>query len=729
MSGTNVTVVMDAQSAKVVQAWQAFKSSIETTEAALGQFADKQRSTANETAKAEAAALQARQRGLQILKALETEAEAYARREKEIRELEAKGALSAKEAAQAIERLNAARRAGSAEAQQQATRQKELQAIADQAVKTTTTSLERYRQNVAKLREAKQASLLTEQQYSEAVRQQREELLRASGRLNERKLKEQELASLQQRVLQSIMTPQERYNRKLAELDRLRKANRLNEAQYAAAVRQTQNELRGATGGIEKGLAASGQFLAAATGIGSVLGGLALVVNQIRKEYDYLKAGQQQAAESQVSLAEAERTAVFNLGSDTSLTPQQMGQALSQMSADTGVQRQPLTTLFSDMLSARGEMSARDVLPYLQAVAKAAPDQGGLPILGGATLDLGKAFNLSPEQAIGFMLQTQGSSRVTSLEGLAQNVVPAILAVSKFGDSPEQAAELVAGLGQAGADVKGAMSGTAAVQLADRLSKVRGLDKLGSTAERIEAVRKSPRLQRAVFADEFGEAKYKPIFRQMLTGAEDSAAVLALRGAQAGIGRPEEAAPMLENMLDRYAGLATSQTAEFSRRAGASADRLRLDDTRGGRIGVGRDALEKLLQASGSMEFQRQAEVAKFEMAVLGGGADPVEYMERYARERADALLTPTAPTTRMVPTGVGGVTPITTGGYTPNAEQTRIGTELQQLANSLRELVQETKRNTEATRENTRAPSTKPNTAPPRPVASVDRQSPALRP
>ncbi len=183
MANQDVVVVIDANSAKVVQAWQAFRNSIETTEAALGQMSNTQKQAANEAARAEAAAAQARQRGLQLLKSLETADEAYARREREIIDLLAQGGITSRESRQALQRLNDERERGSEATQRQARQEKELASLQQRVLASIQTPQQKYNQQLAELNRLRGANKLNEQQYAAAVRKSRNEL-EASNKAN-----------------------------------------------------------------------------------------------------------------------------------------------------------------------------------------------------------------------------------------------------------------------------------------------------------------------------------------------------------------------------------------------------------------------------------------------------------------------------------------------------------------------------------------------------------------
>ena len=537
-----------------------------------------------------------------------------------------------------------------------------------------------------------------------------------------------------QKTLRDLETPQQRHNNRLKELSELLSRGKLNFEQFTGAAKQSHDQLAKATGAATDGAEAAGLFSGKILGVGTAIGGVAAIASRLKAEYDDLLQRQGKAGETQISLAAAQRMATFNLGNDQSLTPAKMAEELAAIAGRTGVGQEQATKVFSDMLSARGDMKAVDVLPRLEAVLNAAPDQGGLPVLGGATMSLGTEFGLSGKESLGFMLQAQAASPVVSLESLAMHSVPSMVSVSKFGDTPEQAAELVSGLASAGKDSRGAESGTASIQLAARLAQV--LPSLGSTAERIEAVRNSKSLQSRVFSKEFGEAQYKPIFKELLTGGEDSKSVQAYRGAQTAITSPQEAAPVLERLLQQYESLPLAGTAAAGRVLGSGADQARAKDIFGGQSAVIRKGLNDVLEANNVSKSIRDLLGSKFDMATQLGSGNPIEeaigILESQSRYLGGSR--PQAMSGGVAPSMGGAIVPQPV--RAPTAEERRQATAMEEVAKSLRELKASLdKNNVEVAKNNqqldnaNRGESVKPNTTPASPVPSATNSTPSVRP
>lgn len=522
------------------------------------------------------------------------------------------------------------------------------------------------------------------------------------------------------RVLAELETPQERHNRKLAEYSKMRQLNLIDENKYAAAVKRSREELDGATvAGGKAGDMVAG-FGMKVAGLATSIASVATVASILKNEYDDLLKRQGKAAETQITLAQAQRMAVFNLSGDATLSPNQMVQEVKGISSRTGVDETSVTRLLSDMFSARGDKSARDVLPYAENVLRMAPDISGQPMMGGATLDLAKTFGANPEQAFGMMMQVGAASRVTDLNSLAQNVVPAMVSMSPFGDNAEQAGELVATLTQASADKTGASSSTAAVQLAGRLNKL--LPELKNSSDRIAAVRSDKSLQEKLFKEDFGEERFKPLFRQLLTGDETSPTVKAYRGAQSTVGGLDAGAALAEELRKSFEGLPTAKTAAVGRNLGSLAERLRSTDDFGGKSGVSRKGLADVLEAANVPEMTRKIILTRFDAQSQIGGIAPIDAAASAMEEQSRNALNPydlrasgferipgeTVRTPRMIEVP-----------RAPTPQESQLGTALSEVAKSLRDLQRSMDQNTKATDKASDSPSQKPNVTPPAPVAS----------
>lgn len=255
-----VEFVLDAKEAGAVRAWLAVQRAADQFNASLQKTGDIQ----EQSKKAEAELAKLRSNGLSLLKMIETEEQKYARLLAETEDLQKKGALSAQEAGKIIEELSrkkfAASEAGKAQAK----------AEADAAAKAAA-------EEVAAKKLAADRLKKLEEEHARQVKE--------SERI------ESERAALARRWLAEIQTPQQRYNDKVKELNSLKKEGRINEEQYAAAVKKTKGELESSTvaqkgwldsAGAKLGAAAAG-YLTVSAAVSGIDRALTAVMESNRK--------------------------------------------------------------------------------------------------------------------------------------------------------------------------------------------------------------------------------------------------------------------------------------------------------------------------------------------------------------------------------------------------------------------------------------------------------------
>lgn len=225
-------------------------------------------------------------------------------------------------------------------------------------------------------------------------------------------------------------------------------------------------------------------FVNMAAGALSVRAALRLV----NQEYELMLQRQKNAADFQTGLVGTQRAAIRNLGdADIRL----LSQTLPGIGQATGADLRGLYEAASGVLSARGQISGKEAIGQLGAVARLDPSlaPSEMQSLAGASLDIRKAFGGTAEQAIGAMLASQSTARVEETGQFARNVVPALIGLKNFGTEFREASAMVAAITQESADVEGARSGTAAItfakQIAQATAAVKTLEGKGTT-ERID---------------------------------------------------------------------------------------------------------------------------------------------------------------------------------------------------------------------------------------------------
>lgn len=123
---------------------------------------------------------------------------------------------------------------------------------AKQAYEATRTPLEKFNREQEKLDDLFATGLIDIQTYNRAMQQQKQILEQSDAALQARLASEREQANLAARVIQSLITPQERYAQKLRELKALTDAGKLTTDQFAAAVSREKAALDAADESLQK---------------------------------------------------------------------------------------------------------------------------------------------------------------------------------------------------------------------------------------------------------------------------------------------------------------------------------------------------------------------------------------------------------------------------------------------------------------------------------------------
>ncbi len=392
------------------------------------------------------------------------------------------------------------------------------------------------------------------------------------------------------------------------------------------------------------------QFLGAVTGIGSVVGGIAAVAAQLRREFENIVQRQKTAADRQVDFADSLSQAIRNAGG--LLTGTEVEQATLRISEETSVTPNKVAQSLGAALSARGATTkeqANEAVRATQAALTFAPelDAEGAASLAGVAIDVSKRFGVSPEKAIGFVQNVGSLARVTDLPNLVQNVAPAVNNLTQFGFTPQEAGSLVTTLTQGTGDFSGNLSATAAINFSDSLrERFPGQDPV----DVIDQLRADPKLRKAFLeggriggkkfgAASLGRGKAKPTIEALLTEG-----TLFARQFDEGIGKIgtfDQGLETFRSTIDEINSVGAVTNARLRRIFETGAQQLSIVDTSGGKASITRAGLEEVLRASGATDAQVRSTLAVFE---LDGGISerlPVEHAQELFRNRIESLRNP----------------------------------------------------------------------------------------
>lgn len=357
-----------------------------------------------------------------------------------------------------------------------------------------------------------------------------------------------ELNKTAKETAESVATPLEKYNARIAQLEKLMAAGKITADQYSRAIHQANKEMASSIREANKDLLTSGTvqkniFDTAATNLTKMATGWLSVSAAIKiataAHQDKLRI-EREAAEAQKGIAASQSEILLSV--DSPVTQKKMFESLGVIAQDAGVA--DIRNVYRAAAEALN-MSGGDDQAALAAVRGAAqltrhaPEQMGAYASGG--VNIAKASGLTDmRQNFGLMLSLGQISPVKSPALLAENATPAIRSMTALVNDPDrvrataEAAALFGTLSNAAADKTGAVTGTSAINFAKDLrgffedgisvgtGKKRQLIKPqadpGTLRGRIEALQKDEKLREAFLANTTLRAEYQAPIETLLRG-------------------------------------------------------------------------------------------------------------------------------------------------------------------------------------------------------------------
>jgi len=340
--------------------------------------------------------------------------------------------------------------------------QAKLAADAAKIAEAVRTPMQQYKASLGELIDHYKSGRLTQDQYRAAVdraKQSYQDQTGATERLKAAEVSENQEKREAAKLIEKLLTPQQKHAAAIKNISEMHKKGRLSIDQYNAALKAEGAELA-------KNTESGGGFSGMLGGLGGKLAGAAAgfmsigaAITFVKNEYDALLERQGKSKDTNIDLAGAQSAALDNL--DATMTPKDFAARMRKESKALGMNEKDLTVAASSALSAKGDKTASDAIDSVVASAKLnrfAPDQ--LPAMAGSALDLGKQLDMKPEEALGFLLQTQRTARTVSLKGVTENIAPGIISGVNMGLPKENAAAVAASISGTSVDPTGATTGT-----------------------------------------------------------------------------------------------------------------------------------------------------------------------------------------------------------------------------------------------------------------------------
>lgn len=394
-------------------------------------------------------------------------------------------------------------------------------------------------------------------------------------------------------VIEKTQTKQERYALAIERLNKLRRSGKIDAETHARATKAE-------TEALDEGKATSfsqkmGEVAAGVLSANLAMAAGSKAVQVLREEYERLIERQSKMAGAQISLAGAQENALQNL--DTTMSPKDFLDRMRKESQNLGMSEKDLTNAAANALSAKGDKTAAEAVDATVAAAKfkrfgSAEEKAGL---AGTALDLGKAFQMTPEQSLGFLAQAQGPSRVVSAQGMSDNIAPAIVGAAQFGVSKEVAASIAAALSSTSSDKTGAKTQTTMSALLEQLRSFGGE---GSNVEDTLRLIQSDKNTRTEFLQ--GAS-----FEKQMIGAVEGLLTAGtqtekeFQNAQKVFGEmsPQQAFDRQLAMKNESEAI---RLATMDQKMGNAAEQVQLSDPAGAQSGIIRDRMKELRDSLGN---------------------------------------------------------------------------------------------------------------------------------
>jgi len=402
------------------------------------------------------------------------------------------------------------------------------------------------------------------------------------------------------RVLREIQTPQDQYNQKVAKLKTLLDANKLSQDQYNAAVAKAKDKLdqAGKSGEQAFGAQAIGfaKQLAGALGLGA---GVAGAVQLVRKEYEAMIETQRLANQLSQTAAQAQETALTNLGAQTAEDRDAFVSQVKALSAGLGVSEAEVYKRASDALSARGEQSVEAAMGAVRASFAFAPGDTAAGIAAsGAALDISGITGGTAEQSLGFLQAVGQRARITDPRRLAVNMPPAIMSAVANGADIQTAGAMYAALTQGMSDITGESSRTAAIALSQQLREFQGGEGWQnlSMRDRIARLQQDEKLRTAFIADTSFEKRAQTPIEQLLGGGATGRAYQTfLRD----LPNMQTAGEQFTKGAEIKAGADLQRVAQFQRATKGGLEQLATQDPKRAMLGALREDYGNILRQAG----------------------------------------------------------------------------------------------------------------------------------
>ena len=324
---------------------------------------------------------------------------------------------------------------------------------------------------------------------------------------------------------------------------------------------------------------------------------------------------QAKAAQTQMSVGDAQRMALINLGVVPAAERERLTKGVRKISSATGVSARDLYLEASSALSASaGDLDA--TLGAVRQAARLAPqDAATRQALSGAILDIGKITgDPSAKANLGLLAGVGQKARVVDPAKLGTNIVRGIVGVASRGDTAQEAGAFVAAITGAAADVKGAISSNAAINIAGQLEKA--FPDLEDTVARVKLLQGDPAAFEKFTSKATFEAGTEAAVMQVLSGGRAGQQYLRFLDE---IPTGKVAATQLDKLIGGIEATPGQRVPTLGRGLDVVTEQAALANQEAGIAGTIRSKLFPALEQAGVNFPGRMMGRAQFEALQVGG--------------------------------------------------------------------------------------------------------------
>jgi hypothetical protein len=468
----------------------------------------------------------------------------------------------------------------------------------------------------------------------------------------------EDLSRFAKRVADDVKLPAEKHAEMVKKLNAARATGKITEEQYARALAKSREEMFKQANAqltvLNNGKKVEQSTTSNIAALGKLAAGYIGITTAIRIFNDELQRKidlQNKSSEGRLSLANAQRELLLNVGTASPKEREQLMGGISSIAKNRNVSQEMLFRVAPGVTSAQGNAPMESVLSAMDVAATAAPhSEETMRAIATGLLDVSSATKSSDaKENFGTMLGLGRGTRVQSLRMINENLVPAMVGVSQYGDSASEAGSIVSSITSLAKDSVGASSGTAAIALAQQLgeflpekdgfkyneagkkTRFKGTG-YGTTMQRIEALQADPQLRDRFFGTATFEKKSMPAIRDLLTGGSEGDTMLAQRVGEIETGKA--AISTADRFFAETGGSSLQKDAGIVREQGAVMEEFYANNRSAARKAQARKAYEDYL----TVMDQPFSFVDRWQYNM--SRADGVDYTKREVNESLKLLET-----------------------------------------------------------------------------------------